>query len=81
VTYSVVSERGYCTVSGVKVRSDKIASMASSSACLVAYINFSTGVRPIEGKSNVSQFIGTIPSFSNNSIIPDKNATNGDFAS
>jgi hypothetical protein len=41
VTYRVVVESGYCVVFGVSTLSDKILSMASSSACRVAYTNLS----------------------------------------
>jgi hypothetical protein len=84
VTYKVISDRGYSEVCGVRVLSDKIASIASSSACLVAYLcpqlQLLCGALRFTKYTHVSQLVRAISGFGNDGPVPDKYASNWDLA-
>lgn len=83
VTYSVVSESGYAVRAGVSAASARISSMASSSACRVAYAWGPSATRVEVGseRAYITQLVGPVTCTSDDSSIPYENAAHGHFRS
>lgn len=82
VTYSVVSDNGYCFTSGVRIVSANISSMASSSACRVAWAQDMKGIsldRKARAGTYVAQLIGSVPCLCNYPSIPDEHTSYWNF--
>ena len=83
VTYSVVPESGYVVRAGVSAAFARISSMASSSACRVAYAWGPSATRVEVGseRAYITQFVGPVTCTSDDSSIPYENAAHGHFRS
>jgi len=75
-------ESGYCVVFGVSDLSDKMLSMASSSACRVAYYRYG----PVDGeainydRSYIAQLICSVSCFCYQFSVSYEYTTDGNFA-